>query len=73
MAVEAMVKSVKLQVKYFGEVLDGKQTFISKTYSKVSPEAADQDIYDVAGIIAGLQTKSLASVGKAEDSELAEI
>ena len=72
MAIEAMVKSVKLQIKYLGEVQDGKQTYISKTYSKVRPQAADQDIYDVAGIIAGLQTKGVFSIGKAEDSELME-
>lgn len=72
MAVNAMVKNVKLQIKYLGEVLDGKQTYISKTYGKVRPEASDQDIYDVAGIIAGLQANAVFSISKAEDSELVE-
>lgn len=73
MAVNAMVKGVKLQIKYLGPVVDEKQTYISKTYSKVRPEALDQDIYDVAGIIAGLQTNGVFSIGKAEDSELVEV
>ncbi len=72
MAVNAIVKNVKLQIKYLGEVKDGKQAYISKTYNKVKPEAADQDIYDAAGIIAGLQTKEIFSINKAEDSELVE-
>ncbi len=72
MAVNAIVKNVKLQIKYLGEVKDGKQAYISKTYNKVKPEAADQDIYDAAGIITGLQTKEVFSINKAEDSELVE-
>lgn len=72
MAVEAVVKSVKLQIRYLGQVLNGRQTYITKTYSKVKPEASDQDIYDVAGTIAGLQTNAVYSISKAEDSELIE-
>lgn len=72
MAVEAMVKGVKLQIKYLGQVVDGRQTYITKTYSKVKPEAPDQDIYDVAEVIAGLQTNAIYSISKTEDSELVE-
>ncbi|NLM42726.1 MAG: DUF1659 domain-containing protein [Clostridiales bacterium] len=72
MAVEALVKNVKLQIKYLGPEVDGRQTYITKTYSKVKPEAQDQDIYDVAVILAGLQTNTVFSINKAEDSELVE-
>lgn len=72
MAVEAVVKSVKLQIRYLGQVVNGRQTYITKTYSKVKPEASDQDIYDVAGVLAGLQTNAVYSISKAEDSELIE-
>lgn len=72
MAVEAMVKGVKLQIKYLGQVVDGRQTYITKTYSKVKPGAPDQDIYDVAEVIAGLQTNAIYSISKTEDSELVE-
>jgi len=72
MAVEAVVKSVKLQIRYLGQVVNGRQTYITKTYSKVKPEASNQDIYDVAGVLAGLQTNAVYSISKAEDSELIE-
>jgi len=72
MAVEAVVKSVKLQIRYLGQVVNGRQTYITKTYSRVKPEASDQDIYDVAGVLAGLQTNAVYSISKAEDSELIE-
>lgn len=72
MAVTSTTKSVKLQVKYAGDVVNGKQTYVSKTYSKIKAAAADQDIYDVAKAIAGLQSKTLYSISKTHDSEIKE-
>jgi hypothetical protein len=72
MAVETVITAAKLRIKYLGEEKDGKQTYISKTYSNISPEAADQDIYDVSGIISDLQTKAVYSVAKISDAELME-
>ncbi|SHI38357.1 DUF1659 domain-containing protein [Lutispora thermophila] len=72
MAVQAEVKSVKLQIKYLGEVVNGRQTYITKTYNRVKPNAQNQDIYDVGKIIAGLQTNPLYGISKSEDSGLSE-
>lgn len=72
MAVQAFIKATKLKIKYLGEVKDGKQTYTTKTYSNVNPQAADQDIYDVSGIISDLQTKVVYNVTKSSDAELVE-
>lgn len=70
MAVSLLTKSLRLQLKYAGDIINGKQTFISKTYSRVKPAAADQDLYDVAQVLANLQSKPLHSIHKLVDSEM---
>lgn len=73
MAVQAVVKAARLRIKYLGEIVNEKQTFITKTYSNVNPQANDQDIYDVSDIISGLQTKTVFNVSKSSDTELVEV
>ncbi len=72
MAVEASVMATKLRIKYLGNYVDGKQSYITKTYSNLNPEAVDEDIYDVSGILSDLQTKNVYNVCKLQDVELAE-
>ena len=70
MAVDTIIAAQKVRISYLGEVKDGKQTFINKTYSNVKPEAEDEDIYDVSEILAGFQTKDVHSTVKISDVEL---
>lgn len=72
MAVQAIAKDAKLKIKYLGEIKNEKQTYITKTYSNVNPQAADQDVYDVSDVISNLQTKTVHNVTKTSDSELVE-
>lgn len=72
MAVETSVLATKLRIKYLGSYVDGKQSYITKTYSNVNPEANDEDVYNVSAILTGLQTKSIYNVCKVQDVELAE-
>lgn len=72
MAVETTVMATKLRIKYLGEYVNGKQSYITKTYSNLNPEAQDQDIYDISEVLSDLQTKNVYSVCKAQDIELAE-
>ncbi len=72
MAVETTVMATKLRIKYLGEYVNGKQSYITKTYSNLNPEAQDQDIYDISEVLSDLQTKNVYSVCKAQDMELAE-
>ena len=70
MATQLISKGTKLQIKYLGDVVDGKQSYISKYYAYVDPEAPDQNIYDVATVIVDLQSKSVYSISKHVESEL---
>ncbi|NLN48755.1 MAG: DUF1659 domain-containing protein [Clostridiales bacterium] len=72
MAVETSVLATKLRIKYLGNNVDGKQSYITKTYSNVNPEAEDEDIYEVSGILTSLQTKVVYNVCRLQDVELAE-
>ncbi len=73
MAVTLVPKSTRLQVKYTGEMVNGKETTISKTYSKIKPAATEQALYDTAQAIASLQTSPVHSINRLEDAELNEI
>lgn len=73
MAVNLVPKSTRLQVKYTGEIVNGKQTTVSKTYSKVKPAATEQALYDTAQAIAALQNNPIYSINKLVDAELNEI
>jgi len=73
MAVTLVPKSTRLQVKYTGPVVNGKQTIVSKTYSKVKAAATEQALYETAQAIATLQTNAIHSINKLVDAEMNEI
>ena len=73
MAVTATPKGVSVQIKYAGDVVNGKQTYISKTYSRIKSVAKNEDIYNVAKAISGLQSKTLYSVVTDRDTDLKEV
>lgn len=52
--------------------LDGNQIIGSKTYGNINPEAADQDLMDVANALVGLQKHTLFKVVRVDNSNLAE-
>lgn len=62
----------KLQIKYIGDVVEGSQKYISKTYARLKPTANDQNIFDIANVIASLQTKTLYSLHKVVESNMIE-
>lgn len=73
MAVITNFQSKKVQIKYMtGVTPEGKDIVKTKTYSGVKSDATDQDIYDVAGTIIGLQNYTAQEVRKAESYELTE-
>lgn len=50
----------------------GKSIVKSKTYANISPDALDQDVYDVAAAISSLQSNTLLSVSKIDTNTLSE-
>ncbi|WP_366922160.1 DUF1659 domain-containing protein [Metallumcola ferriviriculae] len=48
----------------------GNPQFDNRTFRRVRPVALDQDVYDVAVIIAGLQNDTLAAVQRVNENDL---
>ena len=55
MAVTTDIIEQKLQIRSNHGLVDGKEKIATRTYGDVRASATDQDIYDVAVIIDGLQ------------------
>lgn len=71
MAVVNQPYSSSLKLRYQNGVnASGDPIYITSTYSKARVNANDQDLYDVATAINGLQDITLVSVFRADDSEL---
>lgn len=49
----------------------GANLFKTLRFSNVKPAAADQDLYDVAVSLAGLQAKALVEIIRTDDANLA--
>ncbi|QSX09291.1 DUF1659 domain-containing protein [Alkalibacter rhizosphaerae] len=74
MAVETMKFGTKMVLKLDGGLNEkGEPIVKSKTYANVNTAAADQDIYDVATTLAGLQTRTLEGVHKLEETILIQV
>lgn len=74
MALESRAYPSTLQLVYdMGTDEDGKKISRRRSYTNVKSEAADQDLYDVALAIAGLQTNVVNQVLVNEKTELVNI
>ncbi|MDD3841003.1 MAG: DUF1659 domain-containing protein [Clostridia bacterium] len=74
MALESRAYPSTLQLVYdMGTDEDGKKISRRRSYTNVKSEAADQDLFDVALAIAGLQTNVVNQVLVNEKTELVNI
>jgi hypothetical protein len=74
MALESRAYPSTLQLVYdMGTDEDGKKISRRRSYTNVKSEAADQDLYDVALAIAGLQSNVINQVLVNEKTELVNI
>ncbi|GAB7387942.1 DUF1659 domain-containing protein [Bacillaceae bacterium] len=53
-----------------GTETDGRPITMTKSYSRVKADAADQDVYDVANAIAGLMSVPLLAISRFDSEEL---
>ncbi len=63
----------KIQIRSNHGMVDGKEKITSRTYGDVKAAATDQDIYDVAVIIAGLQQPVMEEVIKQQMNLIMEV
>lgn len=74
MAVESRAYPSTLQLVYdMGTDDDGKKITRRRSYSNVKPDAVDQDLYDVAIALIGLQTNVANQILVNEKTELVNI
>lgn len=72
--VEKNTVSTKLQLRLkTGLNEEGKEIVRTKTYSNVKASAEDQEVYDVATILSGLQEHDLKEVHRVDDVVLINI
>ncbi|HAU30895.1 MAG TPA: hypothetical protein DCW46_01105 [Desulfotomaculum sp.] len=51
----------------------GNPVYRSRNYKSVNPGAADQDLYDVAQAIAGLQSYALSKISRVDNAQLVQV
>lgn len=51
----------------------GNPVFRTKSLSNAKPAAADQDLFDVAASLAGLQEYTLTGISRVDSAELVEV
>lgn len=73
MAVIANSLDSRLQIQlHLGVDGDGKDVTRTKTYSRIKGEASDQDLYDVANSLVGLQEHPVLFIRRNSNAEYEE-
>lgn len=67
MAIISVKENVRLKLELDGGTVGNKQITKTKTFSKVKPSSADEDIYLVGESLADLQTLPLSKVKRLEE------
>jgi len=72
MAVNPIKEKTTLKLELDNGIVDGKQLVKSKNYNKVKTTATDEELYNTAVAIAGLQSRDLLKVKRIEEITLIE-
>ncbi len=70
MAIIAVKEKSTLRLELDNGIVDGKQKTLSKSFTKVKTDAADEDLHGTAVAISNLQSKDLIKVKKVEEVSL---
>lgn len=70
MAIIAVKEKSTLKLELDNGIVDGKQKTLSKSFTKVKTDAADEEVLGTAIAIANLQSKDLIKVKKVEEVSL---
>ncbi|WMM24304.1 DUF1659 domain-containing protein [Tissierella sp. MB52-C2] len=72
MAITTIKEKTSLRLELDGGIVDGKQKIHPKSFTQIKTTAEDQDLYNAAAAIAGLQDKNLLKVQRVETTTLIE-
>lgn len=70
MAIQTIKEKMTLKLEMDGGIVEGKQKVDSKSFSQIKTTAIDEDLYNTATAISGLQEKNLLKVKKIETTNL---
>ncbi len=72
MAVRSVKEKTNLKLELDGGMVGDKQKLISKSFAKVKVDSLDEELYEVAKALEGLQDKALVNVKRIEETSLKE-
>jgi len=67
-----LATSLRLQVQT-GTDAGGSPLYRVRSYSRVKPDAADQDVYDIAQALGSLQVHPVNAISRVNESDLSEV
>lgn len=70
MAISSILSKKSLVLKFDAGVVNGKQTFKSKSFSKINETATDEQMYATAMALTGLQELDLEEINKIDLSRI---
>ena len=70
MAIIAVKEKSTLKLELDNGIVDGKQRVLSKNFTKIKTNAADEDLHGTALAIGNLQNKDLLKVKRVEEISL---
>jgi hypothetical protein len=74
MALETRLVDSRLRLQFeTGQDLQGNPVYSTRTYSGIKPEADDQDVYDIAVLLAGLQVYPVAGIDRINQVEMIDV
>lgn len=74
MALEVRPMDSRLQIQFdVGTDGDGRQITRTKTFSRIKSDVPDQDLYEMAGALVGLQSHTAIAIRKVSQSEYLEV
>ncbi len=64
----------RLRIRYeLGLNQEGNPVYSTRTYSGIKPESDDQDVYDIAVVLTGLQEYPVASISRVNEAEFFDV
>ncbi|ABR46944.1 hypothetical protein Amet_0719 [Alkaliphilus metalliredigens QYMF] len=73
MPINIMNETSRVRLRFVDRIdEEGRERLVTRTYSNVKPEAADEALYNASATIVGLQSKPLKTIIRADEKELVE-
>lgn len=74
MPLEVQPADSRLRLRFeVGQDPDGNPRYSTRTYSGIKAESQDQDVYDIAVVLTGLQEYPVVSINRVNEVELVEV